>query len=286
MGEKTKKELMEEYLDEWEEKGGSYYEFEYDEKNDSVAIIDIYVRSEHKLVIPDFVSKIYFDAWYRNRSDRAYRIFIPKGCELELYDNYGYSVSTQVKHFEVDEEHELYSSDEGVLYNKDKTEMLAYPLFKGDGIFEKKEYVIPESVIKIGKNAYNIPMCLNKLTITKNLIDIRGAYFSAGTEIIVDEENTAFKSVNGSLYSKDGKILYSLNIDENGKATIEEGTIIVSDYFDMGSCEELYIASTVKLIDNVEKLLLTGDIEHCIVPKNLKKMFDEYKNSRIDIKYY
>lgn len=50
-----------------------------------------------------------------------------------------------------------------------------------------------------------------------------------------------------------------------------------------GSFEELYIASTVKLIDDVRKLIYEGDIEHYIVPKNLKKLFDGYD---IDIKYY
>ena len=42
-----------------------------------------------------------------------------------------------------------YSSDEGVLFNKDKTELIHYPVKS-----ERREYIVPNSVITIGSNAF------------------------------------------------------------------------------------------------------------------------------------
>lgn len=279
--EKTNGKLMKEYIDEWEEKGGSYFEFDYDKETDSVTIIDIYVTSEYKLEIPNFVSRVCYCAWYRNISDRGYKIFIPKGCYIDLFDKNNDSVCTHVMYFEVDEKHELYSSEDGVLYNKDKTILLAYPMFRVES-----RYTVPESVVRIGYNAFILPNMLEQLIITKNVIDIQNSLFHSSIEIIVDEENSAFKSVNGSLYSKDGKILYSLYIDENGKAIVEEGTIIISEKQNMLSCEELYIASTVKIIGSIDNIFFNGDIEHCVVPRALKECLNKYDTDFMDITYY
>ena len=65
----------------------------------------------------------------------------------------------------VDSNNEKYSSIEGVLFNKEKTILLYYPTNKNDN-----EYQVPETVEKIGKNAFNDCIKLKKLYIPKNVI--------------------------------------------------------------------------------------------------------------------
>ena len=56
----------------------------------------------------------------------------------------------------VDENNELYSSENGVLFNKDKTELLRYPVFYSDKEEYKSvmEYEVPDTVKKIGPYAF------------------------------------------------------------------------------------------------------------------------------------
>lgn len=54
-----------------------------------------------------------------------------------------------VKEIIVEEGHESYSSEDGVLFNKDKTVLLAYPDGKKDA-----SYAVPDSVIQIEDGAF------------------------------------------------------------------------------------------------------------------------------------
>lgn len=75
-----------------------------------------------------------------------------------------------LKQYIVDENNPNFSSEDGVLFNKEKTELLSYPRKK-----ENSEYVIPEEVTRICTgaffrigNSYNNG-ALKKITITKNV---------------------------------------------------------------------------------------------------------------------
>ena len=55
-----------------------------------------------------------------------------------------------LKSITVDNENQYYSSDEyGVLYNKDKTELIQYPIGN-----DRKEFIIPDGVVTIGENSF------------------------------------------------------------------------------------------------------------------------------------
>lgn len=74
------------------------------------------------VTIPDSVTDISIGAFY--------------GCE-------------ELKNIEVSEGNSKYSSKDGVLFNKDKTELITYPSGK-----EEESYSIPESVTSIGSDAF------------------------------------------------------------------------------------------------------------------------------------
>ena len=73
---------------------------------------------------------------------------------------------SSLKEINVDKKNEKYASEDGVLYNKEKTELIRCP------IIDKTEMTIPEGVIKIGKFAFYGCNNLRKIEVPKGIIEI------------------------------------------------------------------------------------------------------------------
>lgn len=81
----------------------------------------------------------------------------------------------------VSSDNENFSSDEyGVLYNKDKTELIVYP-----NISEKSSFEVPGSVKKIKNTAFMDCTFLEKIT-----VDASNEYFSSRDGVLFDKEKT------------------------------------------------------------------------------------------------
>ena len=94
-----------------------------------------------------------------------------------------------------------YSSANGVLFNKDKSEIICYPA----GI-KNVGYSIPDGVTVIRDRAFNKCISLNSITIPKSVQDIETYSFFGCTSleaINVAGSNKNYADVNGILFSKD-----------------------------------------------------------------------------------
>ena len=94
-----------------------------------------------------------------------------------------------------------YSSANGVLFNKDKSELICYPA----GI-KNVGYSIPDGVTVIRDRAFNKCISLNSITIPKSVQDIETYSFFGCTSleaINVAASNKNYADVNGILFSKD-----------------------------------------------------------------------------------
>ena len=60
----------------------------------------------------------------------------------------------------VDECNEKYSSEKGILYDKNKSVLIKYPAYKKD-----TEFIVPESVIEIDYSAFAYCRFLKKISI-------------------------------------------------------------------------------------------------------------------------
>lgn len=78
-----------------------------------------------------------------------------------------------LKSIEVDENNTKYMSENGVLFNKSKTEIIQYPAKKEETI-----YTIPEQVTSVGEYAFYYCENLTNITIQEGIIDIGRAAFS------------------------------------------------------------------------------------------------------------
>lgn len=110
---------------------------------------------------------------------------------------------TKLKEIVVAEENENYTSIDGNLYTKDGKTLIQYASSKED-----KSFVIPNGVTSIHSNAFKNPY-LDSITIPKSLTDIKEKAFSyiELESFYVDESNPGYKTVDGSLFTKDGKTL-------------------------------------------------------------------------------
>ena len=129
----------------------------------------------------------------------------------------------------VDENNAGYQSINGNLYSKDGRVMVAYAIGKTDTSF-----VIPDAVTTIGNSAFFNCDSLTSVTIPDSVADIGDYAFgncSNLTNIIVDENNIVYESINGNLYSKDGRVLIAYAIGKiDTNFVVLDSVTIIGDY--------------------------------------------------------
>ncbi|MBQ8547742.1 MAG: hypothetical protein IJ427_04510 [Lachnospiraceae bacterium] len=271
---------------------GVEYKFEFDIREDEdgevrIVITKLYAEQGEEICIPSFVSYLDTVSGVLNCSEQTscsdYTIFFPDGCDVlrgyidsdrfVLRFSNGIAVGGGNPHF---------ASEDGVLFRKDKRSLCLYPKEKRDAL-----YTIPESVCRIEEGAFDITVHLEKLYIHGNVTEIGLSSFFPKVWIEVDEKNAVYKSVNGSLYSKDGKILYHLCETGNEPIKIEEGTVQVHvpDFYKVrfGTHEELYIPSTIEPTKDLVTLFSINTIDKFIVPEKLRDFIKKLEKEEHNI---
>ena len=140
-------------------------------------------------------------------------ITIPEGV-TSIGDN-AFSSCKKLSSITVDSKNAVYSSDEsGVLFNKNKTELIRYPIGN-----TATSYTIPESVTTIGTNAFNGSTNLTGVTVSDSVTKIGSYSFSGCTgltgitipENVTTIEEYAFNGCSG---------LQNIVFDENSSITV------------------------------------------------------------------
>lgn len=157
--------------------------------------------------ISNSVEKIYINAF--RDCDLLSSIIIPDS--VSFLDVYAFNGCEGIKNIDVDANNKYYSSVDGVLFNKDQTELIRYPAGKIES-----EYKIPESVLKLSQyQPFEGCSNLEKIYlseyfgVTPDYSGGSGFYANSIIncvslkEILVDANNQYYSSVDGILFNKD-----------------------------------------------------------------------------------
>ncbi len=196
------------------------------------------------------------------------------GAGVQTIGENAFSECGSLEKFEVAAENTAYTSDEtGVLYNKEKTELIVYPASNASETFTAADSVITikdnafagsknlktvilgDKVTAIGKNAFLGSRNLESIVIGKGVTTIGTDAFEGCNKLIsfnVNAANTALCSdENGVLYSKDKTQLIRYPAGSSNKAYVvadETTKINILSFADAASLEEITIGKAVKEI--------------------------------------
>jgi hypothetical protein len=128
----------------------------------------------------------------------------------------------------VDVANTSYKTIDGSLYSKDGSVLVQYARAKSDSVF-----TIPNHVTTIGDGALSSATSLVTINIHSGVTSIGTSALSdcaSLREIIVDSSNANYKSVDGNLYSKDGKTLIQYAIGKSDTSFVIPGGVkIISE---------------------------------------------------------
>lgn len=182
---------------------------------DVIQIMKINTLTE--LTIPDGVETISLQGAVKLK-----KLIVPASVK-DLGSFYG---TTELSEVEIAEDNEYYSSDEGAIYNKNKTILVRC-------ISQEESYTVKEGVKKLAENSFHNKKKLKELIISDSVETVAGLsiylstnlqslyigksvknmnghslyYLPLLTNVTVSSENTNFKAENGMILSYDGKTL-------------------------------------------------------------------------------
>ncbi|GEM_PF-6577202 len=168
-------------------------------------------------------------------------IFIPK-----TITNINHTGGSNITDVSIAEDNPSYSVMDGVLFNKDKTKLLAYPAGKLETAYSipetvtvidynsfqysiLEEILIPNSVKTINGNAFKSCHYLTSLNIPASVEKFGGGFNGSGiSAITVDAQNNNYCAIDGVVFSKDLKTLVAYPVGNTAEEyVVPDGTEVI-----------------------------------------------------------
>lgn len=245
----------------------------FDEGLLSLDITAIHNSSIETITFPDSLQSIYKNSLYACRSLRE--VNIGAGLTTINYSGTMFTACTVLEKINVDQDNTNYSSEDGVLFDKNQTKLIAYPIYH-----EGTHYVVPESVTEIGEYAFSSVTRLLTLQIPDSVTTI-------GDKILKSSANTV------GIYCNTGSTAESY-ANENGypllNAVVEAAVIGGVIKFDtttgtVTECVSLDGSGTLEIPETIESVTVkaigdsvfskTQSLTKVILPDTIESIGDE-----------
>jgi hypothetical protein len=180
-------------------------------------------------------------------------VVIPKGV-VSISESFIYCHNLQS--IEVNSENPVYSSLDGVLYNKSQSTLITYPSGKEENLF-----VIPNSVTRIEYYAFYENNSLTSVMIPKGVADIGNSNFTYSysfQSIEVDKDNPYYSSENGVLYNKVKTTLVRYPINKNITSFTPPNSVISIGNYAFWGCYNLTSITLPNSVVSIQTAAFSG----------------------------
>lgn len=154
-------------------------------------------KSLTNIIIPYSVT--YIAKWAFEHCDSLIRVTIPG--RVSNLDERAFEGCASLKCIAVSEDNKNYCDVDGVLFNKEKTQLLCYPAGK-----ELQKYAIPESVTVIKDDAFAWSKLLQEVIISASVVSLSSEVFTCSKSlknITVSRDNKNYSDIDGVLFNKE-----------------------------------------------------------------------------------
>ena len=149
------------------------------------------------------------------------------GENINKFSNDIFSDCTALKEIIVSDNNPQYLSVDGILFNKDKTELIIFPNAKSG------TYTIPNSVTSIRNRAFYGCVGLTSINIPNSITILSDQVFRGCTNLkkfVVSNDNPRYSAIDGVLYNKNKTKLLSYPNAKSSTYTVPDGITSIGDY--------------------------------------------------------
>lgn len=182
-----------------------------------------------EITLPYYTSKISSGAFTGTNLE-----IINIGPKLKSLENLPINNST-IKEINVSEDNNYYSSENGIIFNKDKSKLIRFP-----AAMEKNDYSIPDTVSTIGESSFADNMSIRNIYLSKNCSNIEPYAFKNCTHL----DKIYFYNKNCDIYMSTDTIFEDALINGYTGSTAEEYANIYDRAFNAITTTTLTTTST------------------------------------------